>query len=248
VLGRLFPTARFYRTDQCLIPLPSASVDCLLANEVISHINPMFLETFYAEACRVLRTGGFILISDGNNLANEPCRKALTPLYRAWENGPAGTKTDRDVVGEPYVDARRRLIREQCPELSADKVDYLAANTSGLFGDQLRRVIGHYVGDRGFIERPYREGIYPTCPIPSGVVMERGFYPEQVELALKCYGVEARQIFNDTRQGNWSRLGWKGKVKQFLRNSLEDLRRVMMSLERRRGEAAGFQILGVKQW
>jgi SAM-dependent methyltransferase len=248
VLGRVFPTARFYRTDQCLIPLPSASVDCLLANEVISHINPMFLETFYAEACRVLRTGGYILISDGNNLANERCRDALTPLYRAWENGPAGTKTDRDVVGEPYIDTRRRLIRAQCPGLAADAVDYLTLNTSGLFGEQLRRVVADYVSNRGFVERPYREGIYPTCPIASGVVMERGFYPQQVELALKCYGVEARQILDSAWAGGSSRLGWKGKVKRLLAKGRESMRRSMTSVERRRGETAGFQILGVKRW
>jgi SAM-dependent methyltransferase len=248
VLGRLFPAARFYRADQCLIPLPSASVDCFLANEVISHINPMFLETFYAETCRVLRTGGHVLISDGNNLANEQCRNALVPLYRAWENGPAGTKTDRDVVGEPYIDTRRRLIREQCPGLDAETVDYLAANTSGLFGDQFRRMVDDYVHRRRFVERPYREGIYPTCPIASGVVMERGFYPEQVELALKCYGVEARQIFESTSGSADSRPGWKSRVKRLLTRGRESVRRSRMSLERRRGETAGFQILGVKRW
>jgi len=248
VFGPRFPNARFYRTDECLIPLPSNSADYLLANEVISHINPMFLETFYAEASRILRIGGSILISDGNNLANHPCQRALVPLYQSWENGPAGVKTDRDVVTEPYLDARRRLIREQCPEIPSSTVEYLAVNTSGLFGKQFQRVVDDYIQGRGFVERPYRQGMYPTCPITSGVVMERGFYPQQVELALRCYGVDAEQLLDGTVPIEWRGLSWKRKVKRILVHKYQSLRRLTQSVERRRGEMAGFQILGIKRW
>ena len=248
VLGPRFPNASFYRTDECLIPLPSNSTDCLLANEVISHINPMFLETFYAEASRILRIGGSILISDGNNLANQPCQRALVPLYQSWENGPAGVKTDRDVVAEPYLDARRRLIREQCPEIPSSTVEYLAVNTSGLFGKQFQRVVDDYIQGRGFVERPYRQGMYPTCPITSGVVMERGFYPQQVELALRCYGVDAGQLLDGTGPIEWRGLSWKRKVKRILVHRYRNLRRLTQSVECRRGEMAGFQILGIKRW
>lgn len=248
VFGTLFPGASFYRTDESLIPIPSDSVDCFLANEVISHINPMFLESFYAEAARVLRVGGYILISDGNNLANAACRQALPPLYQAWENGPAGTKTDRDMVNESFEERRRKIIREHHPHLSADRVEYLAVNTSGLFGRQLLRVIEDYVEGRAFVERPYRQGLVPTNPNSSGVVMERGFYPQQVEMALQSYGIEAHQIFAELSTVPPAGLSWKGWVKRVVLQSWKSLRRWGVTGDDRRGEQAGFQILGVKRF
>lgn len=246
IFGRLYPGANFHRTDECLIPVPSESVDCLLANEVISHINPMFLETFYAEASRVLRVGGHILISDGNNLANAACREALPPLYQAWENGPAGTATDRDVVNESFEERRRKLIRQHYADLSEDEVKYLAVNTSGLFGPQLLRVVDDYVGGRVFVERRYRRGLVPTNPNASGVVMERGFYPQQVEMALHSYGIDARQIFAEPSALPFTT--WRGRVRRMLSQSRNALRRWAAGPDDRRGEQGGFQILGVKRF
>jgi SAM-dependent methyltransferase len=50
--------AEFYISNDCYIDVPTASVDFILVNEVISHINPAYLENFYQEMSRVMRLGG----------------------------------------------------------------------------------------------------------------------------------------------------------------------------------------------
>ena len=95
---------------------------------------------------------------------------------------------------EPVVDIRQRLIRERHPDLASERVDYLAKNTSGLFGAYFYKVVDDYVADGRFAERPYRPGTCPTSPAESGAVAEFGFYPQQVELTLRMYGLDAYQL------------------------------------------------------
>jgi SAM-dependent methyltransferase len=194
IFEALYANVRILKEEQGCIPLQPDTVDFVLVNEVISHVNPTYLDMVYAEIARVLKSGGRVLISDGNNIANAECQAALTPLYEAWENGPDGTKTDRDTVSESYLTRRRKIIQSRHPRLDPTRVDFLARNTSGLFGDFLIRVIDEYVQTGELIRRPYRRGVCPTNPSPSGVVMERGFHPVQVELALASYGLEAWQV------------------------------------------------------
>lgn len=194
IIGEMYPAVSFAKSEYGFIDLPPASVDFVLLNEVISHVNPMYLPNVYSEIARILKPGGQVMVSDGNNIANDDCRRDLFNLYDAWENGPAGRNTGRDVVNEPFLEIRRRMIRERHPDLSAERIDYLARNTSGLFGDYFRAIIDRYVATGLLTERPYRPGACPTNPSDGGMVMEFGFYPQQVEMALRTYGVEAHQL------------------------------------------------------
>jgi SAM-dependent methyltransferase len=194
VFERLYANVKMMASNEGFIPIQSETVDLVLMIEVISHINPSYLDTVFSEVLRIMKRGGVLFIADGNNLANQGCRKALVPLYEAWENGPNGTKTDRDVVEVSFLTRRKNIIRNLYPQISTDKLDDLALNTSGLFGSYLEKTIDEFVQTGKLIRRPYLTGICPTNPIGYGTVMERGFYPQQVAMNLSQHGIEPHHV------------------------------------------------------
>jgi SAM-dependent methyltransferase len=243
VVGGIYPRASFVKSDRGYLPLAPESTDFVLVNEVISHVNPSYLPTLYAEIARILRPGGYLMISDGNNIANDECRRNLLNLYDAWENGPPGRNTGRDVVEEPFLHMRRRLIAERHPSLPPDKIDHLARNTSGLFGDYFRQTVDDYVATGKLVERPYRRGLCPTNPMDGGMVMEFGFDPRQVELDLAAYGIDAHQVLPRAPS-----IVWK-TPKLALGTAIAAVRhhaRHLLNPQAERGASWGFQVLGRK--
>jgi SAM-dependent methyltransferase len=180
--------AVFVKSEGGYVPLQPGSADLVILNEVISHINPAFLPAAYAEIDRILVPGGMLFISDGNNLAYPPyVQNTLLPLYEALENGPDGVQAGDQIVQACLLGQRRRAIAKRHPGLSADRVLFLAQNTSGLWGEYFFTVVDRYVESGDLILRPYRRGAPPVYP-DSGVVEERGFYPEQVAFDLMAIG------------------------------------------------------------
>ena len=243
ILGDLYPAVRFEKTDEGRLPLPPSSVDFVLVNEVISHVNPMFLDNLYAEIGRVLKPGAHVLISDGNNIANVECRKALVELYDAWENGPSGRRTYRDTVTTCFLDRRRAIISARHPDLPEDRREYLAKNTSGLFGERFEQTVDAYVRTGQLVERPYRPGIFPTSPGGGGEVMERGFHPRQVEMSLAEFGIRAHQVLPPARLVVTGIRGTLGSLANLVRDRIG--RRLNPDIGR--GDSWGFQVLGVKE-
>jgi hypothetical protein len=88
---------------------------------------------------------------------------------------------------------RERLIARHFPALDPSQLAYLAAATSGLWGQQVVDAVRRYVQGGSFVERRYHPGSCPTHP-EYGVVMERGFFPDQVERSLVTWGFEAVQV------------------------------------------------------
>jgi SAM-dependent methyltransferase len=243
LFGALYPNARVIKSEDGLIPLQSGTVDVLLMNEVISHVNPSYLDTVWSEASRILKAGGILFISDGNNRANADARAKLVELYDKWENGPDGAQTDRDVVTIPFLDRRKTFIRERHPALPPETVEHLALNTSGLFGGQLARVLDRYVATGELVRRPYRRGACPMSPDESGVMMERAFLPQQLELALIEYGFDARQVVPPPALGRHGLLGPAKDLYARLRHRLKSA----LDPEWHRSAQEGFQIIAVKQ-
>ncbi len=239
----LYRNARILKSEAGHIPLQSNSVDIVILNEVVSHINPGFLDTVWLEASRVLKMDGILFISDGNNIAHHDPQQILPDLYEKWENGPEGARTDRDTVIKPFVIRRAEIIRKRHPQLTAPQMEYLAQNTSGLFGDFLEKVIDEYVQTGELVRRPYRRGICPTNPSPAGAVMERGLHPALLEMALAEYGLEAQQI---SPTPSSERAGMVGRLKDFLRWIRFHLRN-LVTPGWQRAYAPGFQIVAIKR-
>jgi SAM-dependent methyltransferase len=245
IISGIWPQAQFKKSEQGYLPIQSDSVDLVLVNEVISHVNPGYLPGLFSEIARILRVGGYVIISDGNNIANAACRQDLVEVYDAWENGPDGRKTGRDVVEDSFLDLRRRRIRAWYPDLPADRVEYAALNTSGLFGDYFRKTVDRYVTGQDFVARPYRPGNCPTNPSDEGVVMEFGFYPQQVEMALAMYGIQAHQVDADVAP----HIDWttpKRALHGMYALGRYHLRKLLHP-NAYRGASWGFQIVGVKE-
>jgi SAM-dependent methyltransferase len=244
IVGTIWPQSRFRKSESGHLPIESNSIDVVVVNEVISHVNPGHLPTLFSEIGRVLRKGGYVIISDGNNIANEECRKDLIEVYDAWENGPDGRRTSRDVVQDCFLDIRRKLIGAWYPDLPEDRLEYIARNTSGLYGDFLRKTVDSCVAGQNFTARPYRRGDCPTNPSDGGVVMEFGFYPQQVEMALGSYGIRAHQVkpvppVLDRRTAKLL----IGSIYLVVRHRIDNY----LHPDGYRGASWGFQILGVKE-
>lgn len=244
IVAAIWSQAQFMKSEQGFLPIESESVDLVFVNEVISHVNPAYMPNLFSEIVRILRVGGHLLISDGNNIANAECRQDLINVYDAWENGPVGRKTGRDVVEDSFLDLRRRRVREWYPELPPDRVEYVALNTSGLFGDYFHKMVDRYVSARDFVARPYRPGDCPTNPSDGGVMMEFGFYPQQVEMALAMYGIRAHQVEPES-----PRIDWTAPKRALGTTILVARHRLQKWLhpDAYRGASWGFQILGAKE-
>jgi SAM-dependent methyltransferase len=245
IVGDIYPTIAFVQSERGFLPLPPDSVDFVLMNEVISHVNPTMLPTLYSEIARILRPKGQVLISDGNNIANPDCARDLVQVYDAWENGPEGRNTGRDVVDGAFINLRKEIIRKRHPSLPPDRVDYLAANTSGLFGDYFSAVIDRFVATGELVERPYRRGLCPTNPSASGVVMEWGFRPEAVVMALEAYGLAARAVTPVPPRPAPPPLD-RRSLKLFVGTAIANLRFALRKPPPPPPPGWGFQILGVK--
>ncbi|MFQ5539514.1 MAG: class I SAM-dependent methyltransferase [Candidatus Binatia bacterium] len=245
VFGKMYPNVSFVKSDQGFIPLQPGTVHVVIMNEVISHISGSLLETLYMEIGRILNVGGLVFISDGNNLSYPGYfEQRLIPLYDLWENGPDGSKTDSDTVTKSYVTRRKETIQERYPDLEQERADYLARNTSGLFGDYLLKTIDRYVETGDLIRRPYRRRICPTNPDQSGAVMERGFDPLEVDLALRRHGFEAFQIFPKPAMGGEGMINRAKDVYRLVRHYFARIVRP----RRQRGQSENFQITGIKKY
>jgi SAM-dependent methyltransferase len=213
VLSAVLPGARVVKCEIGYIPLQPESVDLVIMNEVISHVNPGYLDTVWTESARILRPGGRLFISDGNNRASPEVRRALVELYDKWENGPEGVQTDRDTVRRPFRERRAQIVRERYPDMPEAEVQQLARDTSGLFGDFFLHTIDQYVRTGEFVRRPYRRGACPVNPGAAGVVMERAFDPLHLCATLAEYGFSAQQTGDSPSPA----------PRQFLRTRLRNL-------------------------
>jgi len=243
VFETLFENVRILRSEEGYVPLPSDSADIVIMNEVVSHINPRFLDTAWLELSRILKVGGVLFISDGNNLTHPYAQQTLPDLYDKWESGPEGARTDRGTVTKPFVVRRAEMIRKRHPQLTTTQIEWLAENTSGLFGDFLESMIDQYIQTGELIRRPYRRGICPVNPSSAGAVMERGLHPALLEMALSEYGFEAHQTSSET---SWSRSGMIGRLEDAVLWARYHLRN-LVTPGGKRAAAPGFQIVAIKR-
>jgi SAM-dependent methyltransferase len=176
---------------------PSASFDGVMANCVISHVRD--LEGFLAEAHRLLRPGGVFFLSDENNSLFLPARGRRRRGWRGMEREPDG----------PYFAARRAMIGEHFPGMSANQLLEAVRRTRGLVGDDVLAGVREFQ-ETGSVSRraefPYRDprdGQYPERELNPfwmmGKFRDAGLAPELLP-AFFSRGIEIhpRQWIKDS--------------------------------------------------
>jgi SAM-dependent methyltransferase len=179
--------------DVCAMPYENAEFDLVLSIEAISHY--LDVEAFIGEAARVLRPGGALIISDGNNLLNPAVKRKTQAIWNAFENGPAGTQVHGHSVGQSYRERRRAIIARTAPTLSDRECEQLARATAGMVETDVVAAADRYRESGAVPEPPLRRGDVPVSP--EGQVMERLFDPYELARQIDAAG------FRSTVHGYW---------------------------------------------
>jgi SAM-dependent methyltransferase len=178
------------RGDASRIPLRSGSVDIVLSIEAISHYYDV--DAFLDECARVLRPGGYVVVSDGNNGANPRLRAFTLELWQRLELGPEGAFGDH-VVPEPMIRRRERVLREGFPALPEARVRELAQVTSGMDRAQIAHAVATHLAGGSAPTSTYQHGQCPREP-EWGYVLEQLFDGRDLAARLARRGFDARAL------------------------------------------------------
>lgn len=178
------------RSDVSLLPLQDASVDVVLSIEAISHYYDV--DAFLDECARVLRPGGFVVVSDGNNGANPRIREHTMELWQRFEQGPEGVFGDH-VVPEPMHARRSRVVRKHFPALNEAEVDAYASATSGFDEAAILAAVREHRSGGSMPQAHYRRGDCPREPF-WGYWLERLFDPRDLVRDLERRGFRAHAL------------------------------------------------------
>jgi len=178
------------RGDASRLPVRSGSADLVISIEAISHY--FDVDGFLEECARVLRPGGHVLVSDGNNGANPRIRAHTIELWERLERGPEGKFGDHEVP-EPMILRRQRVLRQEFPQLDAARVIALSEVTSGMDRAQIVSAVSTHLAGGPAPASPYRHGECPRDP-EWGYVMEQLFDGRDLAARLAKRGFEATAL------------------------------------------------------
>jgi SAM-dependent methyltransferase len=236
-VARLDPPLRrridVHTGDVGRMPLDDSSVDVLLSLEAISHY--LDYEPFLHEARRVLRPGGTLIVSDGNNALNRRIVRATERMWADHESDPRLAPSPSVDEGEydPWrlVDHRRRIVLETAPELPDDTAWRLAFNTSGMVRRQIVEATERYLATGEEPDSPYRPGVLIVHP-DQEIVIERLFDPYELGREIAALGFDVRV------RGHWA--GATGRRHQLANDALAALGPLSMRFAR------GFRIIATR--
>ncbi len=176
--------------DASRLPLRSGTADIVLSIEAISHYYDV--DAFLDECARVLKPGGHVLVSDGNNGANPGLREHTVALWQRFEQGPEGQIGEHE-VRDPMVNRRERIVRAEFPQLPEAKASELARLTSGMNRGQIVRAVSAHLAGAPAPTSAYQRGQCPREP-KFGYLLEQLFDGRDLATRLARRGFEARAL------------------------------------------------------
>jgi SAM-dependent methyltransferase len=174
---------------QCTVtdmPYADDSFDAMLSIEAISHYRDV--PGFISEAHRVLKPGGVLVISDGNNSLNPLTRRKTLELWDAFETGSVRGPLHGHTVHHCYVDERREFVETNYPHVPADR---MAQETFGMTYAEVADACERYVAEGVFPGSVYDRSTVPLNP-GDGTVIERLFNPNELARMFRRAGFAAR--------------------------------------------------------
>jgi SAM-dependent methyltransferase len=174
--------------DVVAMPYESASADILLSVEAISHY--LDVAAFIEEARRVVRKGGLLIISDGNNGLNPVIRRRTYDIWDAVERGRPGGKAHGHQLGPHYEAVRRQALDEHFSSLSDETRAEIARRTVGFTEEQLMAAAREHEQTGALPNSTYRRR--QVAVAPDGTAMERLFSPTALARTLGRHGFSAR--------------------------------------------------------
>lgn len=170
------------------VPLPSRSMDWVLVNQVLCNAMSGTVQDIFAEAYRILKPGGVLVLADSNNPYCAETKTRLLATFNALELGdgdelrPNGSNFLHRVA---MIQAQTRLNDEESREL--------ARRTCYLWGDDLsaavrRRIDNAIVPTSTF--RPAELSIAPVNP-ENGLAFGNITDPFAIAAALESLGFES---------------------------------------------------------
>jgi len=177
------------QSDVASLDLPAESIDGIFSIEGISHYRhyPSFLEM----AARVLKHGGFLVVSDGNNSASPILRRRTQRIWDAFENCPDGLSIYGHEKGDTcYLAARMEIIRSAFPQLEPEQVRQFAGYTFGYSKASTIAAVKQFMTGDYSLRSEYGPGKCPFDP-ESDCYMEALIHPGRLVRELRQYGFTA---------------------------------------------------------
>jgi SAM-dependent methyltransferase len=179
--------------DVASLPYPDQRFDIVTSFEAVSHY--LDVERSLRELHRVLRPGGTLIVSDGNNGLNPFYAHRIRALWEAAENGPGFRTVSGYPVGKPYRERREEIIRQHAPNLSNDEVRELAFKTSRLVKSEIVAAVDRYSTTGTLPTSSSNSGDPPVDP--DGATNERLFNPYELGKKMAAIGFDVSVV------GHW---------------------------------------------
>jgi SAM-dependent methyltransferase len=187
LLGDLFGHIHAREGSADDLPHADEAFDLLLSVEAISHYRDYY--SFLGEARRVLRPGGVLLISDGNNALNPWTRRRNR---RIWDEHERPDFDADSAFPYYFVRVREQIIHKHFPTLPAHE---FALRTVGMVEDEILQACESYLAGGAHPQSYYRGEL--TVHPKNGMVMERLLNPLQLAREMRGYGFATRVV------GHW---------------------------------------------